>query len=1109
VDWVPGFGVPGNGFDAMVRALVVYDDGTGPALYAAGDFTHAGGVPALGIAKWDGTTWSEVGGGLANSVLALEVFDDGSGSALYAGGYLYTAGGSPVNYIAKWDGSSWSDVGGGVDSPVESFAVHDDGSGPALYVGGAFDNAGGSPALNIARWDGGAWSSVGAGLTTDVLCLKSFDDGSGPALYAGCPSPNMLRRWDGSTWSLVGSGLAGGAGYVASLAVFGGNLCAGGNFDFANGGANHANNVARWDGSLWHALGNHTNGGGTNSSVMALAAFDDGTGPALFAGGGFSTADTFAAEKMAKWNGSSWAPLGTGIMGTRPYSMAAFDGGTGSRLYVGGEFSTAGDLPSKHIAAWGIPCSPPQIILQPVSQTAVFDQPVIFSVQSIGTAPLTYEWRKDGVAVQNVFERIEGATTPTLTLFYWSYSDSGSYTCRVRNSFGTVFSDAAVLTVPAGGDSGAPIELQRIILPPEPVPNVPGATYTRFTSPIESSSGDVAFEAAITGLPLGTRSINLWSNGSTEMLYQDYDQAPGTPTGVQFGGGSANAFLTYLVGANGDVAFTSQLSGPGVNGTNSAGLWYRDASGGDLVARMGDSVPSVPGTTVRQIYNPVGLSDAARVAYAATLNLSGSFFAKGIWTWERASGQVLVALTGQSAPGTTGNFIAVEESALVTNHGGALAFVAQVTGGDWGVWTGGPGSLQLVVRSGDPVPGAPSGSTFQTFNYPVLNEGGDVAFQSFVQLPGGATQRDAFRWSSGTIVPIALEDDPAPDAPGQTFAVPKPIAMNDAGDVLFYSYLHDGTCTGNCHQYGYFLSDSIGLTSIVMNHADPLPEAPPDFVLAGLGPAIINGSGQVVVSVDLSYGSRFGATYGWTRDHGLFPIAVPGSQIEVGPGDFRTVMNAWISRTLGGTSGEESGSTSLTEGGRTILNLGFTDQTLGIYSGQFTGFEALYFPPGTPFCAGDGSLPTPCPCGNTGFLGRGCQNSASTGGASLTSAGGASLAEDRVILTSTGERPTSLSIFLQGTTNLAGGVNYGDGVRCVGGILKRIAARNAIAGTVTYPLAGDPSISARSATLGNPIAPGSTRYYQTYYRDPAPGFCPTPPGNTFNVSSGQIIQWFP
>jgi hypothetical protein len=117
--------------------------------------------------------------------------------------------------------------------------------------------------------------------------------------------------------------------------------------------------------------------------------------------------------------------------------------------------------------------------------------------------------------------------------------------------------------------------------------------------------------------------------------------------------------------------------------------------------------------------------------------------------------------------------------------------------------------------------------------------------------------------------------------------------------------------------------------------------------------------------------------------------------------------------------------------------------------------------------------------------------------------------EDSVVLTSAGERPTSLSIFLQGTAILPAPVWWGDGIRCVGGILKRIAARNAVGGVVTYPLDGDLSISARSAVLGNPIVPGSSRYYQTYYRDPVPSFCPTPPGSTFNASSGQIIQWFP
>ena len=42
------------------------------------------------------------------------------------------------------------------------------------------------------------------------------------------------------------------------------------------------------------------------------------------------------------------------------------------------------------------------------------------------------------------------------------------------------------------------------------------------------------------------------------------------------------------------------------------------------------------------------------------------------------------------------------------------------------------------------------------------------------------------------------------------------------------------------------------------------------------------------------------------------------------------------------------------------------------------------------------------------------------------------------------------------------------------------------------PQAGDPSVSAQSALLGDPIAPGSSRYCQTYYRDPSLSFCPAP-----------------
>lgn len=166
-----------------------------------------------------------------------------------------------------------------------------------------------------------------------------------------------------------------------------------------------------------------------------------------------------------------------------------------------------------------------------------------------------------------------------------------------------------------------------------------------------------------------------------------------------------------------------------------------------------------------------------------------------------------------------------------------------------------------------------------------------------------------------------------------------------------------------------------------------------------------------------------------------------------------------------------------------------------------------YTNPGDAFCFGDGSLATPCPCGNTGVTGHGCDNSIATGGAKLSAAGTTS--PDTVVLTSSGELPVALSIFLQGNLDIPAGALFGDGLRCAGGTLKRLYSKNASGGTVSAPNlgAGDPNITTRSAALGDTIPPGGTRYYQVYYRDPNLAFCADPPGNTWNVSSGRAITW--
>lgn len=84
----------------------------------------------------------------------------------------------------------------------------------------------------------------------------------------------------------------------------------------------------------------------------------------------------------------------------------------------------------------------PSITAQPVSQTVTAGASVSFSVTASGTAPLSYQWQKNGIA-------LAGATSATLTLSGVTTASAGSYTVVVRNAAGSVTSGAATLTVNA------------------------------------------------------------------------------------------------------------------------------------------------------------------------------------------------------------------------------------------------------------------------------------------------------------------------------------------------------------------------------------------------------------------------------------------------------------------------------------------------------------------------------------------------------------------------------------------------------------------------------------------------------------------------------------
>ena len=149
-----------------------------------------------------------------------------------------------------------------------------------------------------------------------------------------------IVRWDGENWIPLGSGIgSGGYGeyqYVFEIIPLGNWLYAGGNFNLAGG--QPVNRIARWDGAAWRPLGM-----GLDSYVFALTLHDN----ALMVGGEFGIAGGIPAEHIARWDGMEWSALGSGL-DSHVHDLLPI----GDDLYVGGWFDRAGNKPSYSIARW-------------------------------------------------------------------------------------------------------------------------------------------------------------------------------------------------------------------------------------------------------------------------------------------------------------------------------------------------------------------------------------------------------------------------------------------------------------------------------------------------------------------------------------------------------------------------------------------------------------------------------------------------------------------------------------------------------------------------------------------------------------------------------------
>ena len=140
-------------------------------VYVCGFFMDACGVAGTNsLAAWNTSTnqWESVGGGM-DMGYARDVYADSTG--VYVAGDASLKTSPQIDYVAKYDGSTWTQIGSGIDDFVEGITKR----GDDLYITGQFFSAGSGSANMVAHYDGVNWRNMGSGITQRAMAMVVDD----------------------------------------------------------------------------------------------------------------------------------------------------------------------------------------------------------------------------------------------------------------------------------------------------------------------------------------------------------------------------------------------------------------------------------------------------------------------------------------------------------------------------------------------------------------------------------------------------------------------------------------------------------------------------------------------------------------------------------------------------------------------------------------------------------------------------------------------------------------------------------------------------------------------------------------------------------------------
>jgi uncharacterized protein (TIGR03437 family) len=298
-----------------------------------------------------------------------------SGSDVYVGGSFTSIGNINANNIARYNTATntWSALGGGVNNVVAAIAVN----GGDVYVGGRFTNAvnpggGNVPVTCVVRWNAASsvWAPLGAsgvnqnGVNGDVSAIAV----SGGFVYVGGDfntarnsgsstiSVGSVARWNGSVWSALGAGSSASGNGVSSpgppqvyaIAVSGTDVYVAGNFTRANNNNNASistNCIAKWNSGtgVWSALGAGSGGGANGVNGDVLALAVSGSD--LFAGGNFTASYNNTGAAVNAQHVARWNGTAWSTLGTGAGSGGnGTDGTVNTLAFLGGVLYVGGDF---------------------------------------------------------------------------------------------------------------------------------------------------------------------------------------------------------------------------------------------------------------------------------------------------------------------------------------------------------------------------------------------------------------------------------------------------------------------------------------------------------------------------------------------------------------------------------------------------------------------------------------------------------------------------------------------------------------------------------------------------------------------------------------------